>query len=107
MWFVIVLIPDHCLSVYFLSIVGGAGLELFVLFKLFKYLKYLVCIFLSVLVLSVLYKDIYLFMNILKHLLAFCKLQYRHRFSLQRKPLPNGSETPAKLCVLLAFEHRF
>ena len=34
-------------------------------------------------------------------------LQYRHRFSLQRKPLPNGSETLAKLCVLPAFEHRF
>ena len=34
-------------------------------------------------------------------------IQYRHRFSLQRKRLPNGSETPAKLCVLPAFEHRF
>ena len=30
-----------------------------------------------------------------------------HHYSLQRKPLPNGSETPAKLCVLPAFEHRF
>ena len=37
----------------------------------------------------------------------FQLLQYRHRFSLQRKPLPNGSGTPAKLCVLPAFEHRF
>ena len=34
-------------------------------------------------------------------------IQYRHRFSLQRKRLPNGSETPAKLCVLPAFEPRF
>ena len=34
-------------------------------------------------------------------------IQYRHRFSLQRKPWPNGSETPGKLCVLPAFEHRF
>ena len=38
---------------------------------------------------------------------AFINIQYRHRFSLQRKRLPNGSETPAKLCVLPAFEHRF
>ena len=45
-----------------------------------------------------------------RYRLKFClkgPLQYRHRFSLQRKRLPNGSETPAKLCVLPAFEHRF
>ena len=44
-----------------------------------------------------------------KYTLLYSRLsiQYRHRFSLQRKPLPNGGETPSKLCVLPAFEHRF
>lgn len=55
---------------------------------------------------SVAFKIFWCFLDNLPKTLE-APIQYRHRFSLQRKPLPNGSETPAKLCVLPAFEHRF